>query len=118
MPSQQMFLGGGKLPPYPTESSYTTPGTYTWMAPANIHSNVVAVVAVGAGGTGVGYGPGGGGGGLGYKNNISVSSGTGYTVVVGGVPNGEHGDGGDSDFINTSTVKGGGGGGCGNGSAG
>ena len=73
MPSQQMFLGGGKTPPYPTESSYTTPGTYTWIAPANIHNNTVAVVAVGAGGTGIGYGPGGGGGGLGYKNNISVS---------------------------------------------
>ena len=36
----------------------------------------------GGGGSSTAYG-GGGGGGLGYKNNISVTSGTGYTVVVG-----------------------------------
>jgi hypothetical protein len=28
----------------------------------------------------------GGGGGLGYRNNVSVTSGTGYTVVVGATP--------------------------------
>ena len=47
--------------------SYTTPGTYSWTAPADVHS--VCVVAVGGGGGGDvdlyggSYGAGGGGGG-------------------------------------------------------
>jgi len=69
-----------------TEQLYDTPGTYTWMAPAGVTS--VSVVCVGGGGGGGGNsvdttGGGGGGGGLGYGNNISVTPGNFYTVVVG-----------------------------------
>lgn len=102
----------------------------TWVCPAGVTS--VSVVAVGAGGGGnsgwsghVGYsgGMGGGGGGLGWRNNISVTPGTSYTVVVGsrgiggpsslgsgGVSIG--GAGGDSYFINRTTVLGVGGSGA------
>ena len=60
---------------------------------------------------------GGYGGGLGWKNNISVTPGQTYTVVVGsgGTPpasnlsNDQGGDGGDSYFVNATTVKGEGG---------
>ena len=95
------------------QQEYTTAGTYSWTCPAGVTS--VCVVCIGGGGASnkTGWSGGGGGGGLGYKNNISVTPGQSYTVVVGaaGVP-GQSGvgvDGGDSYFINTSTVKGGGG---------
>lgn len=104
------------------EQVYTSPGTYSWVCPGGVKS--VAVVCVGAGGSGSGYFDtrslyGGGGGGLGYKNNITVVPGQTYTVVVGapgttGSPSDTNsGNGGDSYFINTSTVKGGGGSGTG-----
>ena len=96
------------VPSIPTDQqAYTTPGTYSWTAPSNVTS--VSVVAIGGGGGGYGN-TAGGGGGLGWKNNISVTPGSSYTVVVG-----DHGVnsaypasyGEDSYFINTSTVKGG-----------
>ena len=67
------------------QQAYTTAGTYTWIAPAGVTS--VSVVAVGGGGGGsVGdpcfYGSGGGGGGLAYGNNISVTPGASYSLVV------------------------------------
>ena len=73
--------------PVPSNSqSYTSPGTYSWIAPSGVTS--VSVVAVGAGGHG-GYGSGnrypgiaGAGGALAYKNNITVTPGNSYTVVV------------------------------------
>ena len=98
------------------ESSFTTHGSHTWTAPAGVTS--VHVVAVGGGGCGNlyqnGYNTGGGGGGLGWKNNITVTPGNSYTVVVGqggqrSYQGGPGNNGGDSYFINTSTVKGGGG---------
>lgn len=105
----------------PGEQSYTTPGTYSWVCPVGVNS--VSVVCIGAGGS-VSYGNncGGGGAGLGWKNNISVTPGSSYTVVVGlGYASPQCSSsgcgtaGGDSYFINTSTVRGGGGGGgCGN----
>lgn len=64
------------------------PGTYTWICPAGVTS--VSVVCVGGGGGGswgsgfVGSGAGGGGGALRYGNNITVTPGASYTVVVGG----------------------------------
>jgi hypothetical protein len=61
------------------ESSYTTAGTYSWTCPSGVTS--VSVVAVGAGGTGGAYG--GSAGSLAYKNNIAVTPGQSYTVVVG-----------------------------------
>ena len=88
------------------EAVYDTAGTYQWTCPTDVRS--VSVVAVGAGGNSYTGAPGGGGGGgLGYKNNISVTPGQTYTVVVGA--NVDNQDGGDSYFIDIATVKGGGG---------
>lgn len=93
------------------QQEYLNAGTYSWIAPAGV--NLVSVVCIGGGGSGDGLN-GGGGGGLGYKNNISVTPGSSYTVVVGagGYRGGGSSaaiSGGDSYFINTSTVRGGGG---------
>jgi len=85
--------------------SYTTPGIYSWIAPAGVTS--VSVVVVGSGGNGangepsLGYaGFGGGGGALAYKNNISVTPGTSYTVVVLNSGNGRS----ISSYFSSSTV--------------
>ena len=92
------------------EEVFTTPGITSWTAPAGV--TTVHVVAVGAGGRGgsapgsitYGYAGGGGGGGLAYRNNIQVTPGQSYTVVVG---SGSGGSGGkDSAFINEQTVAG------------
>ena len=83
---------------------FDTAGSTTWTCPSGVTS--VSVVAVGAGGKG--YSNGGGGGGLGWKNNISVTPGQSYTVVV-GAPGTTSSNGGDSYFNSTSTVRGGGG---------
>ena len=105
----------------PGQAEFTTPGTFTWTAPADVTK--VAVVCVGGGGGGqtsqqawnAVSSCGGAGGGLGWKNNISVTPGQSYTVVVGaggdGLSSGEGSGkwGSDSYFINSSTVKGGGG---------
>ena len=88
------------------QQAYTTPGTYSWVAPSGVTS--VSVVAVGAGGGNAGSGQGGGGGGLGYKNNITVIPGNSYTVVAGQGGTGQSGT--SSYFIDTSTVAGFGGG--------
>ena len=95
----------------PGEAVYVNPGTYTWTCPRGVKS--VCVVCVGAGGAG-GYAwfhLGGFGGGLGWKNNIPVQAGQAYTVVVGrgGIARSNQGAGGDSYFISTNTVMGGGG---------
>ena len=103
----------------PGSQSYTTPGTYTWTAPAGV--TTVSLVAVGGGYNGQFNdravcgccplyfgGSGGGGGGLAYKNNFSVTPGTGYSVQVGisGVTwCGGACPGRDSYFNNTSTVR-------------
>ncbi len=102
--------GGGS-----NEETFTTPGIQSWTAPAGVTS--VNVVAVGAGGRGgaapasinYGYAGGGGGGGLAYKNNISVTPGQTYTVVVGSGSSTLSSDR-DSVFINEGTVAGYGGG--------
>lgn len=103
-------------PTPPGQQEFITAGTYAWTAPAGVTS--VCVVCVGGGGGGrywfVDRG-GGGGGGLGWKNNISVTPGQTYTVVVGVggfVSQTSPGSGGDSYFISAETVKGGGGGGA------
>ena len=99
---------------------FTTPGTYSWTVPNNVTQ--VSVLCIGGGGAGNGdgsLGGGGGGAGLGWRNNISVTPGQSYTVVVGDKGAGGTGSNGeDSYFINTSTVKGGGGGGTVSGSGG
>jgi len=111
-----------------------------WICPPGVYS--VCVVAVGGGGAGnhgpgdsrdldgqiyppgvnSGGGRGGGGGGLGWRNNIPVTAGNYYAVVVGSggsdwreydeiTPDGRSpfGNGGDSYFIDPTIVKGGGG---------
>ena len=69
-------------------------------APAGLTS--VSVVAVGAGAEAGAQA--GGGGGLGWKNNISVTPGQSYTVVVGA--GGQNRANQHSYFINTATVMG------------
>lgn len=84
---------------------YITPGTYTFIVPAGVTS--VCMVAVGAGagaasdvdGLGSAY-CGGGGGGLVYQNNVSVTPGATYTVVVGSY-GGLGSDGGDTTISGT-----------------
>jgi hypothetical protein len=98
--------------PIQGQALFTTVGTTSWTAPANVTS--ICVVCIGGGGGDTG---GAGGGGLGWKNNIPVTPGQNYTVVVGkgGDAFGGTGNGGDSYFINTATVAGLGGGGSGTG---
>ena len=79
-PIQQMLLGAGGISVAPPgQQEYTTPGTYTWTCPAGVTS--VSVVCIGGGGTGGAYG--GSGGSLAYKNNITVTPGQTYTIIVG-----------------------------------
>jgi len=98
------------------DAEFLTPGTYTWIAP----NGVTSVSAVAVGGGGAGYNSwsnaAGAGAGLGWKNNITVVPGSSYTVQVGagGVKNG--GAGGNSFFINLTTVAGYGGGNASSGS--
>ena len=64
------------------QMAYTTAGTYTWTCPVCVIS--VCVVTIGGGGGGGGYSNGSStGGALGWKNDISVTPGQTYTVVVG-----------------------------------
>lgn len=101
-----------------SSQSYTTAGTYSWVAPTGVTS--VSVVAIG-GGAGGGLCSGTGGGGLGYKNNYAVTPGSSYTVSVGAGGTGGtlqtncctgyvnrviETVGGASYFVNTSTVAG------------
>ena len=103
---------------FPGQVAYTTPGTYSWTAPPGVYE--VSAVAVGGGGGGSqanNAGSGAGGGGLGWKNNIPVTPGQTYTVVVGagGSFGNNGGTGGTSYFVSNNTVRGGGGaGGVGN----
>lgn len=91
--------------------AYTIPGTYTWICPSNV--TTVHALCIGAGGSGANGVGGGGGGGTAYKNNISVTPGNSYTVVVGAAGTaGSGGIAGNSYFINTTTVAGGGGAGA------
>ena len=93
------------------EEEFLNPGTFTWVCPLNVDN--VCVVCVGGGGSGgaILYETGGGGGGLGWRNNIPVTPGERYTVVVGsgGLYGLNEGNGGDSYFQNPEIVLGGGG---------
>ena len=105
----------------PGSQSYTTPGTYSWVAPAGVTS--VSVVAIGGGQGGAhadssSAGFSGSGAGLGYVNNYSVTPGNSYCVVVGSgglascCPTNRN-NGTNSYFVSTSVVKGGLGAPCG-----
>ena len=108
------------------EVVFTSPGTYTWTAP--FYVTQVSAVCIGGGGAGQAKKSatrsnvrGGAGGGLGWKNNIPVTPGQTYTIVVGAGALGAvtsssltdeafpTENGGDSYFIDPSVVKGGGG---------
>lgn len=71
----------------PGQQLYDTVGSYTFTAPAGVTSVSVCCIGAGAntigGLTQVGGQDGGGGGALAYANNISVTPGANYTVVVG-----------------------------------
>jgi hypothetical protein len=103
------FQVGGVIPA--GQQAYTTAGTYSWTCPYGV--TAVSVVCVGGGASGYWNNRSGGGGGLGWKNNIAVVPGNTYTVVVGAAgPTGSSANtqgAGDSYFISTLTVKGGGG---------
>lgn len=76
MSSNQQVLAalGG---PASGQQAYTTAGTYSWVCPDGVTS--VSVVCVGAAGT---YNRAANGGGLAYKNNIAVTPGQSYSVVI------------------------------------
>ena len=116
------IIVGASVIPY-GQDAYTTPGTYSWTAPINVTS--VCVVCVGGGGGGrwnsSSGGGGGAGGGLGWKNDILVTAGLSYTVVVGAgsIASGSTAaTGGTSYFINASTTVAGLGGGGASGTSG
>lgn len=98
--------------PAVTCATYTSAGTYSWVAPAGVTS--VSVVAIGAGGPGsLGVwnccngpfsGGGGGGGGLGYRNNYAVTPGNSYTVNISST--GSSGASEGSYFVSTANVMG------------
>lgn len=99
-------------PTGPSQIEYLTAGTYTWVAPSGMNPSSVSIVCVGGGGSYGSYqngGCGGGGGGLAYRNNYPVTAGNSYTVNVGARATTEPGQGGNSYFINTATIYGGGG---------
>lgn len=101
--------------------SYTSAGTYCWVAPSCVTTVKVTLVGGGGGGhgglTGIcspsnGSGAGGGAGGYGLA---SVTPGCTYTVVVGAQGNRDYNcasgtNGGNSSFASTVFVAGGGGG--------
>lgn len=98
------------------QEEFTTPGSYSFVAPDQV--SAVSVVAVGGGSGGgnvaspanlVAQRTGGGGGGLGWINDYPVTPGCSYTVVVGAGGLGPV-QGGDSYFVSPTVVKGGGGG--------
>ena len=99
-------------PVAPSQIEYTTAGSYTWVAPSGLNPATVSIVCVGGGGSYGSYqngGCGGGGGGLAYRNNYAVTAGNSYTVNVGARATTEPGQGGNSYFLNTATIYGGGG---------
>ena len=94
--------------------TYSTAGTYTWTCPTGVTSAQVELWGGGGGGGkeyGL-YGGGGGGGGAYARKTITVSPGTGYTVVVGAGGLGGYGDyrgnGAASTFATTLVAAGGG----------
>lgn len=93
-----------RKPDSQNEQLYTVAGNYSWTAPQGVTS--VSVVAVGGGG-GAGY-TAGGGGGLVWANNISVTPGNSYSIVVGN-NGGNFGAGGNSTAFGLIAYGGGGG---------
>jgi len=116
--SSSVTINDTSLDPVPAgQVEYTTAGTYSWVAPAGVTS--VSAVLIGGGGGGGGStntggfpGGGGGGGALAWKNNIAVTPGNSYSVVVGiggAGSNGTAANGGTSTFLGVSAGGGNGG---------
>ena len=128
MSSQQLLLGSGgaAAADFPEgDSLFMMPGTWDWICPPGV--DTISVVVIGAGGGRGSASPqdadGGGGGGLAYKNNISVTPGSTYTVTVGkggsaGQGGGAGGSGGSSSFGGWGSTVTAGGGSPGSGSGG
>lgn len=96
---QQLQANTGSTP---GSQYYQSAGTFTWVAPAGVTS--VCAVCIGPTldwANNAYYGRGGGG--LGWKNDIPVTPGNSYTVVVGSSASA----GTDSYFISNTIVKGG-----------
>ena len=88
------------------QEEFLSPGTYNWVCPPGV-TKVSAVCVGGGGGGHSGWSStAGGGGGLGWKNNISVTPGQAYTVVVGDRGQRNSSNGSDSYFIGSGTVQG------------
>jgi len=99
--SQFMMMSSAILAASPTddEALFTTPGTFSWTVPPKVRT--VSVVCIGGGATpavSLNNNPGGGGGALVYANNILVTPGESYTVVIG--------KGGDSQGSATNPLTG------------
>lgn len=99
--SQYMMFASAYIAHKPAndEAVFTTPGTYIWVAPPKVRN--VSVVCIGGGASpsvGSTNFPGGGGGGLAYANDIPVTPGQSYTVIVG--------SGGDSVGSSLSEITG------------
>lgn len=102
--SDESVASNSATPVTPQQVAYTSQGTYSFVVPAGLNPNKLAVVLVGAGGSS-GYAGsaryGGGGAGVRYRNNITPpSAGTSITVVV-GAPT-YWNDGNDSTFGTSS----------------
>jgi hypothetical protein len=102
------FTSRGTPPGQDTYYGYDDTGSFSWVCPAGVES--VCVAAIGQSGIGVTWQIGAGGGGLGYKNDISVTPGSSYTVNIAARSETGYLDTGNANFINASTVQGGGGG--------
>jgi hypothetical protein len=84
------------------DSTYTTPGTYTWTVPSGVYSiSITAIGGGGGGGQGKIFNTGGAGGNLAVINTLTVTPGQTFTVTVGAGGNANT-DGGNSIFVKTS----------------
>ncbi len=113
----------------PPVSTYTTAGSYTWVAPAGVTSVKVEVWGGGGGGggdstSGTNGAGGGGGGAYARLDSYAVTPGNSYTLVVGAAgtagssSNGNGGAGGASYFVDAATLNAAGGSGGTGGSSG
>ena len=93
--------------------SYSTPGTYTWIAPADVTGiGFFGIAGGGAGGTQTSSAgkAGGGGGGAYVEDLLTVTPGTAYTITVGAggtVTSGVGNQGGNTSFASLSIAGGG-----------
>jgi hypothetical protein len=90
----------------PTEASYTSTGTYSFIVPSGVTS--VSVVSIGGGqdGSGGTYGAGGGGGGLNWRNNLTVTAGQSITIEVNAYRTATYGGNTTSGFLECSASGG------------